>query len=179
MYYVTSGGYQVGHDHDIPKELLGRYRDNARVFREYEPSVLAPTTRCLVTVAYFSEWWPNWPALVLALPYGPSHPGGVLVVPETAICFIGSLDILVAYRLDTLEEVWQDVADNGCFGWNRAGDYVLMSAELELAAWDIDGEKRWSTLVEPPWSYQVEDGLVYLNMMDNLFSFPLDTGPTE
>jgi hypothetical protein len=26
-----------------------------------------------------------------------------------------------------------------------------MAAELELAAWDVGGDKLWSRIVEPPW----------------------------
>lgn len=40
-----------------------------------------------------------------------------------------------------------------------------MAAELELAAWTSSGEKLWTTVVEPPWSYQVFDDLVQLDVM--------------
>ena len=53
-----------------------------------------------------------------------------------------------------------------------------MSAELEPAAWDIHDVKRWTQLVEPPWEYRVKDGLVHLDSMGTLSSFPLEAGPT-
>jgi hypothetical protein len=40
----------------------------------------------------------------------------------------------------------------GFHGWQRHEDLVVMSAELEMAAWDLRGVKRWSTFVEPPWN---------------------------
>lgn len=52
-----------------------------------------------------------------------------------------------------------------------------MAAELELAAWTIQGEKLWSTFVEPPWDHEVRDDVVYLDVMGNHSSFPPRTGP--
>jgi hypothetical protein len=55
----------------------------------------------------------------------------------------------------------------------------MMAAELELAIWDVHGVKRWSTFVEPPWSYQVDGPLVRLDVMGISSSFPLATGPAQ
>jgi hypothetical protein len=63
--------------------------------------------------------------------------------------------------------------------WQRHEDLVVMSAELELAARDLGGVKRWSTFVEPPWSYRVESGTVHLNVMRAVSSFPLWLGPSH
>lgn len=35
------------------------------------------------------------------------------------------------------------------------GVTAVIPADLELAAWDIDGTKLWSRFVEPPLSYSV------------------------
>jgi hypothetical protein len=40
-----------------------------------------------------------------------------------------------------------------------------MAAELELAAWHIDGGKLWTTFVEPPREYSVEGDRVHLDVM--------------
>jgi hypothetical protein len=50
-----------------------------------------------------------------------------------------------------------------------------MSAELELAAWDIDGTRLWSQFVEPPWTYSVEGRLVTLEVMGTETTFDLRT----
>lgn len=51
-----------------------------------------------------------------------------------------------------------------------------MAAEIELAAWDLQGRKPWTTFVEPPWDYQVEDGRVHLDVMGMLSDFDLVQG---
>ncbi len=53
-----------------------------------------------------------------------------------------------------------------------------MSAELELAAWRITGEKLWTRFVEPPWGYDVVDGQVNLDIMGDKTTFSLEKGPT-
>ena len=40
-----------------------------------------------------------------------------------------------------------------------------MAAELELAAWDIEGNKLWSRFVEPPWEYKVAGEVIRLDVM--------------
>jgi hypothetical protein len=69
--------------------------------------------------------------------------------------------------------------DCGHLGWARHGEFIVMSAELELAVWDIHGEKRWTTFVEPQWEYVVAEGLVHLDLMGQLSTFPLETGPSS
>jgi hypothetical protein len=71
---------------------------------------------------------------------------------------------------------WQDDADTGFWGWRLHDDVVVMSAELELAAWTTGGEKLWTTFVEPPWSYAVEDSTVRLDVMGEISEFPLQRG---
>jgi hypothetical protein len=52
-----------------------------------------------------------------------------------------------------------------------------MSAELEFAAWDINGRKLWSTFVEPPWSYEIRGDQVELDVMGRKSTFVLAIGP--
>ena len=54
----------------------------------------------------------------------------------------------------------------------------MMSAELELAAWNLEGRKLWSAAVEPPWEYAVENGTVRLDVMGKMQSFDITQGPT-
>jgi hypothetical protein len=52
-----------------------------------------------------------------------------------------------------------------------------MSAEQELAAWDIAGRKLWSTFVEPPWSYEVNGDHVALDVVGRKPDFFAAIGP--
>ena len=54
-----------------------------------------------------------------------------------------------------------------------------MAAELEFAAWNTHGQKLWAMFVEPPWSYSVQNGVIQLDVMDNLSTFSLLTGPLK
>jgi hypothetical protein len=86
--------------------------------------------------------------------------------------FVGAGTSLLAYRLsNVVQRLWEDVADFGFWEWRRHGDLVLMSAETELAAWDIHGRKRWATFVEPPWSYEVHGDRLNLDVMGRKSSF--------
>lgn len=70
-----------------------------------------------------------------------------------------------------------DRADVGFWSWSQHGEFVLMSAELELAAWTAAGVKQWSTFVEPPWSFTVAEGTVALDVMGRTTVFPIAAGP--
>jgi hypothetical protein len=124
----------------------------------------------------------DWPTLVITQSFSPSRGGfspGVLVVPETGVAFIGAGTRLLGYRRasDKWTRLWEDEADVGFWGWRQHGHVVLMSAEIELAAWNVSGAKVWTTFVEPPWSYEVIERTVRLDVMGIVSSFPLDTGP--
>ena len=127
------------------------------------------------------RWASPWPFLCVGQQYerkGGGYPG-VLLVPETAVLFIGAGERLLAYDLRGPTRLWEDQADAGFHGWQRHEDLVVMSAELELAAWDLGGVKRWSAFVEPPWGYHVESGTVHLDVMGTVSSFPLWVGPSH
>ena len=104
---------------------------------------------------------------------------GVLVVPETDVLFVGAGERLLAYDLAHPARLWEDVAKVGFWGWARYGDVVVMSAELELAAWDIEGTKLWTAFVEPPWSYEVTEDVVELDIMGVESEFSLRRGPEK
>jgi len=98
----------------------------------------------------------------------------VVLIPETDILFVGAR----AYDLRQPGRLWTDTAEMGFLGWQRHGGVVVMSAELELAAWDIQGHKLWSTFVEPPYDYTIEDNWVQLTVMGVPTTFPLASGPS-
>jgi len=121
------------------------------------------------------------PTLVLAQRHDPTEAAGfypgVLVVPETDVLFIGAGERLLAYDLAHPARLWEDVADTGFWNWVRYGEVVIMSAELELAAWNLEGTKLWTTSVEPPWSYEVTDDVLELDIMGVKSEFSLRGGP--
>ncbi len=125
----------------------------------------------------------DWPALVVTQWFSPSVGGfspGVLVIPERQVAFIGAGTRLLCYGrpADRWIRLWEDEPAVGFWGWRRHGDVVVMSAEIEMAAWNVSGEKLWTTFVEPPWSYEVIEGTVQLDVMGTVSSFPLETGPS-
>ena len=158
--------------------LPGLYDDYCRHARLVEEIDLKGAQGMVHFVAVKKRF--DWPFLVVAQHYSPSgyagfYPGA-LIVPETHLLFIGAGTRLLAYRLDQPERLWEDKADVGFWNWERHGEFVIMSAELELAAWDIHGVKRWSTFVEPPWDYTIEGDLIYLDVMGKQSAFPLKKG---
>ena len=172
--FVSIGSYEVFVGRDFPPSwdyLCGRaglIEDNA----EDEGALLVVGIRAEPRVD---------PQLLVATRYAPSVGGfapGVLIVPETDTAWIGAGTKLLAYRLGTAPlRLWEDTAEVGFWGWRRHGATILMSAELELAAWDLDGNKLWTRAVEPPWSYTVADDQVMLDVMGNVMRFGLREPP--
>jgi hypothetical protein len=125
----------------------------------------------------------TWPDLLVTQRFSPDVGGfdpGVLVVPETRVVLIGAGERLLAYRLDDPPvRLWEDATDAGFWWWDRQGEVILMAAELELAAWNLHGQKLWSSWAEPPWSYSVQNRVIQLDVMDNLSRFPISTGPAS
>jgi hypothetical protein len=123
----------------------------------------------------------NWPELVVALRFVPGPEAGFypgfLLVPERHLILVGAGTCLLAYELSPVRRLWEDVADCGFWSWKRHGNIVLMSAELELGAWDLNGRKLWSTFVEPPWSYEVRGDRVELDVMGLKSNFVATIGP--
>lgn len=101
-----------------------------------------------------------------------------MLVPENHLMFIGAGERLLGYDLSNIRRLWEDQADTGFWHWTRHEDIILMSAELELAAWDTFGKKLWSTFVEPPWDYEFSQGRIELDVMGQKSSFSAAVGPT-
>jgi hypothetical protein len=99
-----------------------------------------------------------------------------MLAPETHLLFLGARTRLLAYDPENQCRLWKDVGEFGFGSWDRYVDVILMSAELEMAAWDTRGKKLWSTFVEPPWSYSVHAGAVKLEIMGTISVFPMSTG---
>src|SRR5881628_1414879 len=172
MFGVSLQNYRVVLDSTDLPSIFEEYVQRARLVEQFEITETEEAL-CFVAVSSMSD---DWPRLVVAQSYWPAGYGfnpGVLVAEDTHTLFIGAGTRVLAYRLDPPSRLWEDYADYGFWGWSRHGSVVLMSAELELAAWKVDGVKLWSTFVEPPWSYSVEGDQLTLDVMGDIRSFPL------
>jgi hypothetical protein len=132
---------------------------------------------CFLAVAHIGS---DWPFLTVTQRFSPAGCGfepGAIIVPETNRLFIGAGTRVLAYGLDPATRLWEDMTDAGFWGWARHGNTIVMSAELELAAWNLYGKKLWSTFVEPPWNYDVTNDTVDLDIMGVKSSFNLKSGP--
>ncbi len=176
MFRIRVGQYSISLQSAGLPSLFEEYTKHAFLFDHTKDSAnyCAP---------YFLSVQKNnqWPFLVVAQindpGFVPCFYPGVLLIPETDILFFGAGECLIAYDLVEPKRIWEDTADTGFWGWDRYGDIVVMSAELELAAWDINANKLWTTFVEPPWSYSVSGETLHLDVMGKKTSFPLDKGP--
>ena len=176
MFETSFGKYKVlCHAPGLPS-MINEYVERARLAEQIDLSDSEGTA------AFFAVGEQNsWPFLVVAQRCVPGevsgfHPGA-LIVPETDVLFIGAGERILAYDLMGPSRIWEDSAELGFWSWDRFGAFVLMSAELELAAWDIRAQKHWATSVEPPWSYTIENDSVHLEVMGNKSRFPIEQGP--
>ncbi len=103
------------------------------------------------------------------------HPG-VLIVPETATVFIGIGEDVYTYSMAPIALIAKESAEAGFLYWSRYGNAILMSAELELSAWSLDGKRKWTRFVEPPWHYMIDNDVISLDIMGNVALLSLETG---
>jgi hypothetical protein len=162
---------------EVPGIYYTYYRAHARFVDEVD---LEETyyDGCFFAVSKEAE---ERPLLAVAQRYSPGigagfHPG-LILIPETRLLLIGAGERLLAYDLAIPQRLWEDRAEMGFWSWARYGSTVLMSAELEFAAWDAGGNKLWTAFVEPPWHYTVRDDVVSVDVMGMRSAFPLRSGP--
>ena len=155
------------------------YRKHARVLEEFDLTD-SMGRYCFLAVTRSGS---DWPSLVVEQRYPPPGTGfrpGVLLAQESHVLFVGAGTRLLAYQLqDGPRRLWEDCTEYGFWSWAQFDGVVLMSAEIEFAAWSAEGVKLWSTFVEPPWSYSMSQGQVYLDVMGTHSSFPLARGPSR
>lgn len=178
MFRLASGSYTVLISDHLPLQDKA-YREHARLV-EYKASDAPGSQKNFLYLAV-SRGEREFPFLIVSQHYAPGPDAGfnpgVYLLLETSLLFIGAGERLLAYRLDPPAQIWEDHADTGFWGWERYKDVLLMSAELELAVWNIRGEKLWSTFVEPPWDYRLDEDTISLEVMGMQASFPLHEGP--
>jgi hypothetical protein len=177
---VTIGGYQIAVGAAEPDRLaaLRRHAELADDFPLADEAVGDNAGFLFVAVSDGNPW----PGLVITQRYSPSGAGftpGVLLIDEPARLFLGAGTRLLSYERSAgrWRRSWTDQAECGFWQWRQHHGVVLMSAELELAAWDTEGTKLWTTFVEPPWTYQVDADHVDLDVMGLRRSFDLRRGP--
>lgn len=186
MFEITVGDYtlhcQVG---EWPL-LYSEYCKSARLLEEFDvKDANGQLGRSQVTEGTVSvlavEKGGGFPFLVIALRtlvVSGFHPGALLI-PEKDLLFVGANERLLAYDLRAVKRLWEAKTDAGFWGWRRYGDIVVMSAELELAAYSLEAKRLWTMMVEPPWDYSVHDGNVQLDVMGTKTEFALATGPRQ
>ena len=168
------GAWGVLTAHGMPL-ILDEYRSRAGLSEQF-PGDPDDDGGVFVAIARPGE---DWPGLVVTQRWGPTGAGfrpGVLIVPESGRVFIGAGTRILCYRDDagSWKRQWHDtVAYPGFWGWRLHGDVVVMSGEVEMAAWSIDGERLWVEPVEPPWAYEVRGGMVHLDVMGQIRTLPL------
>ena len=163
-----------------PPSSAGIFRQHADLAEDFP--VADETTIDGYFFVALTEDADEWPRLLVTQRYAPCAPGfppGVLYVPEKRGLFIGAGTRLLAYheRSGRWRRSWLDRAECGFWAWRQHNDIVVMSAELEMTAWNTAGTKLWTTFVEPPWSYRVDSGRVLLTVMGAERAFDLEAGP--
>lgn len=169
-FRVVLGRYALG---CVPYGLPSLFDEYVRRASLADQFALDEPDLCCVTVRRTPD---DWPFLVVAQSFYPAGNGfepGLLLVPETDRLFVGAGERILAYDLTTPRRLWEASADTGFWGWAQHSDIVVMSAELELAAWTTAGERLWTTFVEPPWSYSVQGETVRLDVMGKERTFSL------
>lgn len=162
------------HTGPMPKYAID-HSERATLVEEFDENS-SEDDLCMLTVARGF----GWPFLIVKQTcerpgiFGPC----ALLVPESELLFLGVGERLLAYNLNPPARLWEDSTDCGIWRWDRRGDYVILSGELELATWDIRGKKRWSMYVEPPWGYSVVGDRIRLDVMGTISNFPMETGPS-
>lgn len=100
---------------------------------------------------------------------------GAILVPETGRLFVAGGSWAICYHRDGERWVreWEHEVHVMAWGLVRHGDWIVLSGELELVAWDLDGVRRLTAAVEPPWSYEIHDGQVRLDIDGVVTMVPL------
>jgi hypothetical protein len=104
---------------------------------------------------------------------------GVHIVGETGVMFYGCGESVCAYDIATGTKLHHDITPHAFHSWNRHDDVVIMSGELEVAAYALDGTKLWSATVESPWDFGVTGEKMYTLVMGHRVEFPLREGPGD
>lgn len=176
MFTLTVGPYAITIQQGALPAIYRDYKRHAKLCDEFDLGRDEPGELFFVSVSAVQ----HWPTLVAAQRFELAEAGfdpACLLVPETHTLFVGAGRRLLAYQLDAPKRLWEETVDSGFWEWSRHDDAVLMSGELELAAWDIHGKKLWTMPLEPAWEYHVQDGKVHLDVLGRRTVFGIQEGP--
>jgi len=175
VFILAVGDYVLSVCNGLP-ELYGDYWRHARLVEEIDLDDREDGA-CFLGVEGAGEV----PLLAVALRFDCDGSGfypGAVLIPETRRLFVGAGERILGYDLERIARLWRERTAVGFWGWQRHGDVVVMSAERELAAWDLAGARLWSAAVEPPWSYSVNGRTLALDVLGRRRSrFDLAHGP--
>lgn len=131
-----------------------------------------------IAVSRSNEALPALRVLVPPRESGSVWGARVAYCASTGLLFVGAGELVSAYTLLPPARLWVEAIEAGVHEIRIHDGIVVVSGELELAAWDAAGAKLWTRFVEPPWHYDVHDGAVELDIMGVMSTFPLRSGPT-
>ncbi len=117
------------------------------------------------------------PSLLVVGRVRASFSPGVHLVPETSTLFVGCSESLAVYDLEKSERTHLDLTPYAFTSWNRHGDIIVMSGELEVAGYDLRGQRLWAATIEPPWDYGVQGDAMFTIAMGHKTEFSLREGP--
>lgn len=175
VHTFTTPGFRVVAAVSVPP-LRDEYRRRAQLAETFD---LAESSDYLFLAA--GPATRDWPSLVVEQRYSPGpisgFQPGIHVAEDASTLFVGAGTRILAYDLTAPRRLWEAAVDCGFWGWRQHGAIVVMSAELELAAFGAQGTRLWSSSVEPPWHYAETDGQIQLDVMGNITEFPIAVGP--
>jgi hypothetical protein len=178
MFTMTVGNYALSVQQGSLPTIYGDYKKHAKLADEFAIRDHGAGELLFVSVSSGQ----HWPSLVVAQRFALAEAGfdpAVLIVPETHTLFIGAGPCLLAYNLKDSRRLWEDTTKAGFWEWAQHGNTVIMSAELELAAWDVSGAKLWSMPLEPAWAFHVENNQAHVNVLGRKTVFGLREGPSK
>ena len=168
-FEVGAGGFRVTLSSEAPAGLDER---RVQVDRPSEDEDREP---CYVLVQRAG----GAPTLLVIGRLRPDHDCGVHLVESTGVMFYGCGESVCAYDMATGKKLHHDITPYAFHSWGRHGDIVIMSGELEIAGYTLDGTKVWKATVESPWDYTVSGGKMATIVMGHRVEFPLTEGPGE
>jgi hypothetical protein len=168
-FEVGAGGFRVTLSSEAPQGL-----DERRIQVD-RPSEDEDREACYVLVHRAG----GAPTLLVIGRLRPDFGCGVHLVETTGVLFFGCGESVCAYDMATGRKVHHDITPFAFHSWNRHGDVVIMSGELEVAGFGLDGTKLWRSTVESPWDYTVTGERMNTIVMGHRVEFSLHDGPGD
>lgn len=169
MFEVGAGAFRVTLSEEPPPGL-----DERRVSVD-RPSVDEDRPPRYVLVQRAS----GAPTLLVIGRARPGFPCGVHLTQPTGVLFFGCGESICTYDMATGTKLHQDITAYAFHSWSRHEDIVVMSGELEVAGFSLEGVKLWAAAVESPWDYTVTGDRIVTIVMGHRVEFGLREGPGD